>query len=100
MPGRVQTALLLVTIVAPSGGLLAEASWADVPRACVHPVADPIRCAEQTRAEHHDLLPTARLRALEAQRRRLERRIPLQDAERNALLLEIREVLEGTADRR
>jgi hypothetical protein len=67
---------------------------ADVPRACVHPRYDPIACARETREVHRDVLPLARLRALDAQRPRLAEEVPLQDAERNALLEAIRDALE------
>lgn len=62
---------------------------ADVPRACVHPRSDPIECPRQWRREYRDVLPLARLRALEAQRPRLRRVAPREDRVRNRLLLEI-----------
>jgi hypothetical protein len=55
---------------------------------------DAIACARETRLEHQDVLPSARLRALQRQRRMLERRAaPQEDAERNRLLREIRDIL-------
>lgn len=69
------------------------AGRADVPRACVHPRYDPIACARETRQVHRDVLPLARLRALDAQRPELAGEVPLQDAERNALLEAIRDAL-------
>jgi len=59
---------------------------ADVPRSCVHPQADPLACARDTREVTHRVLPSARLRALRQRRRAYERVAPLEDRERNRTL--------------
>lgn len=65
---------------------------AGVPRSCVHPNNDPIECPRETRLEHLDVLPSARLRVLQSQRPVLERTVvPVQDQERNTLLEQIRD---------
>ena len=85
--------MLLAFAIVIASGLGAVSGRAGVPRSCIHPHFDPLRCARDTRSEHRDVLPSARLRQLDAQRPRLEDRVPLQDAERNALLKEIHELL-------
>ncbi len=76
-------------------GLLLAAlpAGADVPDSCVHPQVDPLLCAVETRLVHYDVLPSARVRALERLYERLAREAPLQDLERNLLLEEILETI-------
>jgi hypothetical protein len=73
--------------------LVPSLAHADVPRSCVHTSYDPIECPRETRLVHRDVLPSARLKALDEQRRRIERAIPLQEEERQILLEEIRDAL-------
>ncbi len=88
-----RSAWLCGPLLAGAALLVPEAGRGDVPRSCVHPRYDPIDCARETRETHRDVLPLARLRALDAQRPQLAGEVPLQDAERNALLEAIREAL-------
>ncbi len=88
MPFAVRALLLAGSLL-----MLAGPAGAGVPRACVHPQADRLRCAMETRREHLDLLPTQRLRELRQQFERLAAEAPLQDLERNLLLEDIREIL-------
>ena len=76
-----------------AAGLGAPAARAGVPRACIHPQADPLECPRQTRQVLLRVLPSARVRALEGQQRELERTAPLQDRTRNRLIREIRNSL-------
>jgi hypothetical protein len=60
-----------------AAGLGAPAARAGVPAACIHPQVDPLECPRQTRRLLLEVLPSARVRALEKQRRELERTSPL-----------------------
>ena len=66
--------------------LAPDSARAGVPRSCVHPQADPLACARDTRAVTHRVLPAARLRALHRQRRAYERVAPREDRVRNHTL--------------
>lgn len=88
------SALLLAVLA-----LAAGPAHAGVPRVCIHPDYDPVLCRVEKEADLLDVLPSARIRALERQRHDLERVVPLQDAERNRLLERIREALEPTPER-
>ncbi|MDH3284773.1 MAG: hypothetical protein OEQ13_08525 [Acidobacteriota bacterium] len=74
-------------------GLRAPTARAGVPRACIHPQADPIECPAETRRVLLRVLPASRVRALARQRIELERTAPLQDRERNELIEQIRDRL-------
>lgn len=84
--------LATVIIVA---GLAPANSLAGVPRACVHPRASAIECTLAEREQRLDVLPAARVRELRRQQIEFEAEIPLEDAERNRLLREIRDSLEA-----
>ncbi len=73
------------------GQLLAPAvAYAGVPRACIHSSYGPLECSRQMQLERNDVLPSARVRRLEAQRIEYERSVvPIQGEERNRLLKEI-----------
>ena len=94
---RATAALLpFAAAVALAASLLpGAAARADVPRACVreHPAYDREACALAMRDERRDVLPLARQHTLDAERERQVREMPLQDAERNRLLREIRDAL-------
>ena len=55
-----------------AGAFVPEEAQAGVPRSCIHPHFDPIDCARETRTLHRKVLPSARVRALERQRSRLQ----------------------------
>lgn len=88
-PMRVRApALFLFALCA----LAAPVAHAGVPRACVYMTFDPILCKQAYAEERLDVLPSARVRVLERQRRSHRRVVvPVQDAERNALLEQIRD---------
>lgn len=83
--------LLAAQLVAPGS------AQAGVPRSCIHPRADPIRCPIDTRRVGWSVIPLQRQKALEKQRQELERVAPLQDRERNRLLDAIRRSRCGVA---
>jgi hypothetical protein len=64
---------------------------AGVPRACIHPQADPLECPRATRRVTLRVLPAARVEALREQRRPLQEVAPREDRRRNRLLEEIRD---------
>ena len=80
---RILAAVLLL------GCGLAPGAEAGVPRSCVHPNIDRMACIRDTAAVRDRVLPSARLRALERERARLERLAPREDRQRNRLLRRI-----------
>lgn len=85
---RTWTWVLVTTFGLGLAGLALQpdAAQAGVPRSCVHPQADPLACARDTRAVTHRVLPAARLRALRRQQREYERVAPREDRVRNRTL--------------
>ncbi len=81
-------------LLALGAALIPGVGQAGVPGSCVHPDYDPIECIRETRLERRDVLPSARVRELEAQQAELAGQAPRQDLERNELLREIRELLD------
>ena len=67
------------------------AANAGVPRSCVHPRADSLDCARDTRRVSQRVLSSARLRALARQHYRYEHVAPHEDRERNRMLQELRD---------
>ncbi len=94
--------LLLVAAAVAASLLPFSTARAGVPRACLreHPAYDREACAIASREQLREVVPLFRLRTLDADRERRARRVPLQDAERNELLREIRDALraEETAE--
>ena len=80
--GRITAAIAAALLLA---GIGAPAARAGVPKACIHPRADPLECPVATREVLLRVLPSARVRALAHQRRALEREAPLQDRARKRL---------------
>lgn len=95
MRSLARTTLVMLSVVAASW-VLPGAAQAGVPRSCIHPSYDPIECKRDMQRGYLDVLPLARIRALEAQRSELEAIVvPVQDAERNQLLEDILDALQG-----
>jgi len=93
MRTRILTLGLGCGLVLVAQALVLAVAHAGVPRACVHPQADPFECREQTRRILYDVIPSARIEALREQDR-LEERGNEQDRERNQLLRDIRRELQ------
>ncbi len=95
MRARASLPLLASAFALAASLLPAAPARADVPRACVreHPSYDRQACVLAMREERRRVLPLVRRRTLDADRDRHERAMPLQDAERNQLLREIRDAL-------
>lgn len=94
MRSLARTTLVMLSVVAASW-VLPGAAQAGVPRSCIHPTYDPIECKRDMYREYLDVLPLARIRALEAQRPELEAIVvPTQDAQRNQLLQDILEAVQ------
>ena len=78
------------------GGVVvaAGAAHSGVPRACIHPVSDPVECTRVKSLERYDVLGSARIRELRLRESVYQEKVvPIQDAERNRLLKEIRNAL-------
>lgn len=94
-------ALLELTLVAGVQVLAPPVAHGGVPRSCVWPRSDPIACPSETRLVSHEVLSSARLRELEKQERELQEVVvPVQDAERNRILEDIRDEARYPAPRR
>ena len=70
--------------------LAADEARAGVPRSCIRPQADALNCPRDTRLVTLRVLPAARVRALQKQRRILERVTPRDVGARYRSLEELR----------
>ncbi len=100
MRRRGPSVALEISLLLAGSLLAAPHARAGVPRSCIHPQADALECPRDQRRTLLKVIPSARVRALHAQRRDFERTTTLRDLERNRILWDIRRALRREFRRR